>query len=371
MPSTLKPVTNLGTLISDGSCSLLGSVISLPGFNEKKRNMQSTQIRQQSPEAPQIPAAALRDNLTRELKKLGKREKFVWAFVALVCIAIKIPGIWGGRFWAEEGGVFFLNAWNMPWYKALLYSHGGYLNLIGNLAGVLAHYLVPLKYACFVSTITALIIQACPLLIVCFSRATWLQGRKYYIAAMLLIFLNPFSGEVWLNTVASQYHLNLCTAMILSLPVEVGFAALFSRALLALAVLSGPGTYLLLPLFMLRGALNRVRERLIQVSILLTCVLIQLYFFCHPEARVLNAPNASSMFGIDPLLLADIFFLKHFAGPILGFQKSCLSFGTWFIDYRAGHFDLWPAAIVAVGVFLLFGYMVSKSRLIETKWLFI
>ena len=63
-------------------------------------------------------------------------------------ICLRMPEIViRGRFWAEEGVVFFHNAWTLPWSKALLTPLGGYLPLIALRQGcwraILCHWNSP------------------------------------------------------------------------------------------------------------------------------------------------------------------------------------------------------------------------------------
>ncbi|HET8706541.1 MAG TPA: hypothetical protein VFM46_09595, partial [Pseudomonadales bacterium] len=59
------------------------------------------------------------------------------------------------RFWAEEGSVYFANAWHFVWYEVLFEPHLGYLSFFNNLAALIATT-VPLKHAPLVTTIAAL-----------------------------------------------------------------------------------------------------------------------------------------------------------------------------------------------------------------------
>jgi hypothetical protein len=49
-------------------------------------------------------------------------ERVVWVSMFVLLIVMRQPRILlEGRFWAEEGPVFFVNAWDMPWYRALFH----------------------------------------------------------------------------------------------------------------------------------------------------------------------------------------------------------------------------------------------------------
>jgi hypothetical protein len=75
-------------------------------------------------------------------------ERVAFMSVLAIAIAARIPKVWiEGRFWAEEGSVFFQRAWDWPWWEALLSPHANYLNITGNAAALLAAHLTTLRAA--------------------------------------------------------------------------------------------------------------------------------------------------------------------------------------------------------------------------------
>jgi hypothetical protein len=293
-------------------------------------------------------------------KKVALPEKVVWLIAFTVLVLVRMPNVLLGRFWAEEGQVFFQNGWNMPWYKALFWSHGGYLNIAANLAGVLANYLAPLERACFVSTIFALVIQMFPFVLLCMSNQLWLQNRKFLLAAMLVIATMPMSQEIWLSSIGSQCHLNLCVALILVLETRGGMVGYFHKALLFITPLTGPGSIALIPFFFLRAALDRSIERAIQGAILLFGAAIQLLFFWHFGSR--------GSIGIEMPLLLNVFFIKHMLGPFLGFEESQALTPHFDQAYLQGRLNLVPGMVMSVVGFGLLLFAAIRSRKAEPVW---
>ncbi len=276
-------------------------------------------------------------------------------------IAVRIPSIWTqGRFWAEEGSIFFVNAWHVPWYKVLLFTYGGYLNFAANLAAVLANHLVSLEWAPYVSIIFAFLIQIFPAALLCLSKQKWLQDIKMLLAALLIVITLPFSHEVWLTSISTQCHLNLCAGLILALEPGVGSIALFQYILLFFAPLSGPGASFLVPLFIARAVIDRSKSRAIQAAILGLAAALQLLFFYHPADRQL---------GISPPLLLNVFFVKHLLEPFLGQQSESL------VDplrdsFVAGHASI-VAMLVALIVFGIFAVAIWRTGKAEPIWFFL
>jgi hypothetical protein len=294
------------------------------------------------------------------------KEKTLWLLLFAFLIAIRMPGVLRGRFWAEEGAVFFTRAWDWPWYKALVAPYGGYMSLIGNASAIFATH-VPLTKACYVSTGIALLVQLCPIAIIFLSKDDWLQDRKIFLAAAFLIATIPMCEGVWLNTVGSQYHLNVCVALILALSVRSGMVGYFHKAILAVATLTGLGPICILPLYAIRAFVDRSRHRAIECAIVAAGLFTQICFFFRPEAR--HVSN-SAVVGIDPLLLLNIFFVKHIVCPLLGFREASDVAGNWMTDYVHGTFNLIPGAVITLLAFAIFAFMILQTKNSATRWLF-
>ena len=293
-------------------------------------------------------------------KKVAPAEKIVWLIAFTILVVARIPTILQGRFWAEEGIVFFKNGWDLPWYTALFWSHGGYLNITANFAGVLANYLVPMEKACYVTTTVALIVQMFPFVLICASNQPALQCRKYLVAAMLIVSTMPMTQEIWLSSIGSQCHLNLCVALILVLETRAGWVGWFQKALLVLAPLSGPGSFALLPFFFLRAIIDRSPARALQGCILLAASAIQLLFFWHFGTR--------GPLGIDLPLLLNVFFVKHLIGPILGFQESLDVTAGWDKAYVSGHLNWFPGALFSIVSFVALLWAGLRMKKAEPLW---
>jgi hypothetical protein len=298
------------------------------------------------------------------------RSQKMFCFVAfVVLVAVRIPSIWQGRFWAEEGTIFFSHAWHTQWYQALLFSYGGYLNLAANLGGVLARHLVPLEKACYVTSVFGLIVQTLPAAILCLSKDRWLQKRSGLIVALLIVATLPMSQEIWLSSIGSQCHLNLCVALILSLETTRAKIPIFIYATLVFAGLSGPGASFLAPLFFARSRIEKSRARLLQAITLTSACALQFIFFYHPAERVVSGLGKSAQpVGIDPLLFLNICFEKHILGPFLGMQRTEALTRNWWDMAMHARLSVVPALGVLFA-FLLLCYVAWRSKKIESRWL--
>src|SRR5262245_333824 len=68
-----------------------------------------------------------------------ERALLVAAFALLTFLRFPSASL-NGRFWAEEGSVFYAHTWTSPFAEALLFSYGGYLNFVANTSALLAYF---------------------------------------------------------------------------------------------------------------------------------------------------------------------------------------------------------------------------------------
>ncbi|MCB2190591.1 MAG: hypothetical protein KQI62_03450 [Deltaproteobacteria bacterium] len=288
-------------------------------------------------------------------------ERWIYLGLFALLVAVRLPRILlEGRFWAEEGCVFFARAWHAPWMEALFFSYAGYLNLTANGAGLLAHYLVPLWAAPYVSTGIALIIQCLPAMLILTSRLEWLRHRAVLMVALLIIATPPHSEEVWLNSICSQYHLALSTGIILALEPRGGLMGLLRLGVLLLATLSSPMSWVLAPLFVLRAALERSGPRIWQALVLSAGVVIQVIWF--------YAPIPGREVGIAPSLFGAIVMVKQAIIPLIPAPLDSQLIKWVSSGFSPAGGPLWPLAVVAL-LFALLAWGALRHAKESPLWL--
>jgi hypothetical protein len=280
-----------------------------------------------------------------------------------VLVAARIPAVWPhGRLWAEEASVYLVNAWTQPWFAALLAVHTGYINLPAAGATALAVHLVPLEYVACVTVVLALLIQMVPAVLLLTSGIPWLRGWRTLVPALLLLALPPAAEEVWLNTITSQFHVLLATAIILASPPGRRRVAVFQGAVLLVAPLCGAPGAALLPLFLLRAWHDGSRSRLVQAMLLLPATGVQLIvLLMHPEpARTV---------GFDlPLVLAAVTG-KQILLPLLGSRIAFRLTRGVVAAFAAGQ----PPMLFVLTPLLAFGTLgvaVWRNQDASARWLY-
>ena len=222
------------------------------------------------------------------------------------------------RFWAEEGSVYFYYAYYLPWYKTIFSLYLGYYSLFPNLAAFLAQ-LLPLKYSPLVTTGLALSVQIIPFLIILWSDSRFWDTYIKRILVSLIIIFPSTTGEIWLNTITSQFYFGVITFLILLTNIDNSSepAKWLYRILLLIAGLTGVISCFMTPLFILRAYQEKNKEHTIQAVLLVLCSLLQFGIFIY----FLLQNNLQHRFtNIQLWKFGGVFLLNNFIRPILGYH---------------------------------------------------
>jgi hypothetical protein len=251
--------------------------------------------------------------LGRSLQKLVSRveaaverlpiELVLGVYAALIIARFPLL-VYDPRLWAEEGFVYFMHAVREPWLTALLSEHVSYYALWPNLSGVLAT-LVPLEYAPFPGLVLSFAAQLFPALVLAYGSSTLLPSKLHRAVAMATLLFTVPSGEVWLNSINSQFFFAVTTAIVLVVDTKDDRTFRWCTPLLLVAGLTGVVSAALAPVYALVAVWERSRRRAIQAAILGSCVVLQ-------GLVVLTSEHEGRDFRFAPhLMLAFVF--KHLA----------------------------------------------------------
>jgi hypothetical protein len=216
-----------------------------------------------------------------------------------------------GRFWAEDGAVYFPYAWSHGWLDTLFAEHIGYLSVVPNVATLLAARFASLEAAATVTAAVALLIQLLPPVLLLVGAIPWLRHPLTFVAAFALTLAPPGVSEIWLNTATSQFHLMLCVGIVLGSEARTGRAGLLQCGCVALAALSGPGPTFAAPLFVFRTLLDRSAARGVQAALLTLGAMLQI-------VTHLYAPPDIRQIGMSPSVLVAVIYIKHILLPLFG-----------------------------------------------------
>ena len=148
--------------------------------------------------------------------------------------------------WAEDGLVWFHDAYGQGWWAPLGFTQNGYFQTLPRLVADLG-LLIPLADVPFLFMLTALVVQVLPAVLVASRRFEAvipdLRIRLLLAAVYLAI---PNSNEVNANLTNAQWHLALLAVMVILAAPPRGVWRLFDLVVIAASVASGPFVFSLL-----------------------------------------------------------------------------------------------------------------------------
>jgi hypothetical protein len=261
--------------------------------------------------------------------------------VGVVLFLTRLPRVLLSNLWAEDGTVFYAQAYNINGLYALLIPHTGYLQSFGRLESALAVNF-PVAWAPRFATGASLLADVLPGAVFVSDRFRQVvPSRAMRVLLALATIALPGSYEVNGNLANSQWHLALLGFVLLLAAPRTRLGHLLDLVALAVVGLSGPFCLLLLPVALVL-AWKRGRWLWPRIAVLAACVAAQaLVYITHRGQR------PASNLGASGDLLVRILD-RPLLVPILG-THSYLD-----LVHLAVWRELWlPLATVVVGAGLL------------------
>ncbi len=156
------------------------------------------------------------------------------------------------QFWAEDGVVWFADAYNFGALQALLRARDGYLQTLPRLACAIALW-APLVRAPLVTNLIALVIEALAPLFLLSSRMRNLGPLPLRCGLALLLLFVPDSSEVHAAITDSEFQMAVLACLMIVAKAPRSWAGrVFDVIVLALFSLTGPFCILLFPVALVR-----------------------------------------------------------------------------------------------------------------------
>jgi len=222
------------------------------------------------------------------------------------------------QFWAEDGRVWFADAYNLGWAPALFHTWGRCFHTLPRLAAACA-LLAPLSVAPLLLNLVAIAAQALPVNLLLWSRSS-VWGKLPFRALLAVLYLVlPNSTEMSCGITESEWLLALCAFLLLVASVpESPACRFFDLSLVLLSGLSGPFALFLLPLALFLSWKKRGRWQWFLAGLLAALSLIQILgmFFLPSGSDPFNHRNAG--LGASPQLFARILAGHVYLGTVFG-----------------------------------------------------
>lgn len=229
-----------------------------------------------------------------------------------VCVARSPLAVLHPELYAEDGHVWFQDAYNQGWVAPLLVAHTGYLQTFPRLVAGLG-LLVPLVRVPVLFVAVAAAAQVLPAAVIASRRfAPLIASRAVRVGLAALYLVAPNAREVNLNLTNAQWHLALLALLaVLAAPARGAWRAV-DVAAVALSGLTGPFGVALVPVAVLVHLARRRRWSAVLLAESATLAIVQL-------AVLVSSPRGHyGPLGMSGTRLADILGSEIVGGTFLG-----------------------------------------------------
>ncbi len=232
------------------------------------------------------------------------------------------------QFWAEDGHVWFADAYNFGGWAALFRTQDGYFQVLPRLAASLA-LLAPLRLAPLALNLVAIAIEALPVNLLLSLRSSMWGGLRYRALLAFVYLALPNCWEMDAIITSSQWLLTLCAILLLVAATPRGIAGrLFDIFILLLCGLTGPFCAFLAPIAFFQVWKRRENWRWIEAGILAACCLIQAcgLLIVDPAGRSHYAALGATPALFTRLLAAQVYLATLVGGNGLAYYSNPLLF---------------------------------------------
>jgi hypothetical protein len=169
--------------------------------------------------------------------------------IAVVIVVFRRPDdILHAQFFAEDGPVWYGNAYSDGWLRALFFPYAGYIEILPRLAASIA-LLVPLYSAPLVMNCVGIFFQVLPINVLISPRSARLGSFAFRASLAASYLLLPNRRAVHVTVTNAQWHLALLACLlVVAIPPKTGFGKIFDASILVLCGLTGPFCFMLLPI---------------------------------------------------------------------------------------------------------------------------
>jgi hypothetical protein len=301
-----------------------------------------------------IPESQVSEIQRSNNRKIAAEHNGYFLFLSILMIVAAIisrrpDALLRAQFWAEDGRVWFAEAYNFGIIHALFLPRGGDFQTFPRLAASLA-LVFPLTYAPLVMNVLAIFIQALPPVLLLTKRFAYLGNFGLRLLMAFLLLGVPTSFEVHANVTNSMTFLALLAFLVyVAEPPTTRAWRVFDVAAVILNGVSGPFSVFLLPVAVLMYWIRRRAWTRTLLAITTCAAAVQAVTIL----LTAGAMRSRAPLGATPLLLARIVGGQVIVNPVLG------------LSFLATHAAMANAVCVIafIGAVLLLMYVFRKALL--------
>lgn len=226
---------------------------------------------------------------------------------ALIVISHRPDAVLDPQFWAEDGRVWYAQAYNLDPLAAFLLPEAGYYQTVSRAVAAFS-LLFPLRWAPLILNLAAIAVQAFNAFFIVSDRmSNAVPSRVFRFGGAVIYLALPNSYETTANLTNTQWHLGLLVLLIvLARPAEAVAWKIFDNIAVAISAVSGPLCILLVPIAAIKYFYRREKRLLVLGSMLLIGSAIQFSALMTNE-RPSGAPLGASFFGAVRILAGQCF----------------------------------------------------------------
>lgn len=233
-----------------------------------------------------------------------------------ILVSRRPDAVFHAQFFAEDGHIWFADAYNFGWLPALLRTQDGYFQTLPRLAASLA-LLVPFSLVPIALNLIAIAIQAIPANLLLLDRSS-VWGSLRYRALLAGIYLAlPNCFEISFGITESQWPFALCAFLLLAAGTPQGtLGRIVDLAVILLCALTGPFCVPLFPVALVLAWKRHTRWHLVLSVILAVCCLVQAWelLITNPSAR----SHYADALGAAPALFINLLAGNVYLGAVIG-----------------------------------------------------
>ena len=280
---------------------------------------------------------------------------------ALTAIFTRMPGaLLHPQFFAEDGWVWYEQAYNLHWLRSLGIAQAGYMQTLPRLvAGVTL--LLPMQWAPLIMNFAGAVIQALPVTALLSRRCSpWGPLPVRMLMAALYIAI-PDAPEIHVVLTNAMWHLALLQALLaFSVPPLSWRGRVSDIVLFAIGGISGPFCILLLPAVLAYWWFRRQRWTMVVLGVISLGVLIQVLSILH------TVRTPGSPLGVTPLRLLRIIAGSIFIDSMVGSGGPNLPLPLLLVGAIGGLAILfcgWRSAPLALRLYFTFAVLILVAAL--------
>jgi hypothetical protein len=238
---------------------------------------------------------------------------FLFVLGALLVISRRPDAITTPQFFAEDGAVFFADAYRLTFFHQILLPDSGYLVVFLRLVAWIAT-LVPLLYAPLLTNLIGLTVQVLPVNLLASGRLATLGSLGFRMMLAFVYLALPNSRELDVVLTNSQWHLALIACLlIVAIPPRHVLGRAVDLLILGLTGLTGPFCVILFPVNLILWWFRRARWRLITALVLAVCALLQFIHIQQADPNIrYKAPLGASVHLLINFLSSHVFLASIF-----------------------------------------------------------